>query len=330
MTTRDAVLAALREAAERGVSGEVLARAIGVSRVAVGKHVSALRDAGYEIVAEPGVGYRLITAPDAPLPSEVSRYVRTPERFTLTGGGDTDSTNDDARMLARAGADEWTVALAGSQSAGRGRMGRTWESPSGGAYLSIVLRPQVTAAEVAPLSLVVALGVAHGLDRAFGIDTSLKWPNDVLLAGRKLAGILLEMAAEADRVEWVVAGVGLNVAPFADDAALDAVACVRDAAPDARVAAVAAAVLDGISVAYDRWQAEGFSAMRADYEARSSLLGREVTVRDMTGAVKATGTAMGVDDEGRLLVATLSGVVPIAAGEVTLREPGAGIAAPER
>jgi len=322
MTTRESVLAALRAAGLEGMSGEALARSLGVSRVAIGKHVAALRDAGYDIAAEPGVGYRLLGVPDGPLPAEIEPLLGDVSWLRLTGGGPTTSTNDDARDLARDGAPEGTVVLASGQSSGRGRLGRQWVSPEGGAYLSIVLRPQMTPAEIAPLPLVVGLGIARGLSEQLGVEVSLKWPNDVQVAGGKLAGVLLEMAAETDRVDWIVVGVGLNVRRSDDFPAAPAVACLDDVVPGVAIAAAVAAALGGIASAYTQWLDSGFCAMRSEYEARSSLFGRDVTVRDMADKVRASGTAMGVDDEGRLLVAGLGGLEIVSAGEVTLREPG--------
>ena len=322
MTTRDAVLAALRAAGDAGVSGEALAHELGVSRVAVGKHVSALREAGYEIAAEPGVGYRLVCTPDAPLPAEIEPLLVDAAWMHLTGGGETGSTNDDARALARAEAPEGTVVLASRQSDGRGRLGRSWVSPEGGAYLSIVLRPKVAPGEVSSLALAVGLGIARGLSEHVGVGAMLKWPNDVLLSRGKLAGILLEMAAETDRVDWVVVGVGINVRRTEDMPAQGVAACLGDAVPGLKIAPAVAAVLEGVAGAYAQWVAEGFGSMRDEYQRRSSLIGRDVVIRDMAGSVRTSGSVFGIDDEGRLLVAGLSGVEAVAAGEVTLREPG--------
>jgi BirA family biotin operon repressor/biotin-[acetyl-CoA-carboxylase] ligase len=319
MATRDAVLAALKAAGSQGVSGEMLAHEIGVSRVAVGKHVSVLREAGYEIAAEPGVGYRFVSAPDAPLPAEIAPLLVDAAWMRLTGGGETGSTNDDARALARDGAPDGTVVLASRQTAGRGRLGRAWVSPDGGAYLSIVLRPQLTPAEVSSLALAVGLGIARGMSEHLGVGTTLKWPNDVLLSGRKVAGILLEMAAEADRVDWVVVGIGVNVRRCEEMPPPVLAGCLGDAAPGLRIAPAVAAVLEGVAGAYAQWVAEGFGSMRDEYERRSSLMGQDVVVRDMTGAVRTTGSVFGIDDEGRMLVAGLSGVEAVSAGEVTLR-----------
>lgn len=320
MSIRVAVLTALRDAGERGVSGEQLARELGVSRVAVAKHVKALRAEGYAIDAAPGIGYLLGEVPDAPLPAEVASHLRSTKWQRLEGGGETGSTNDDARALARSGAPDGTVVLASAQTAGRGRLGRQWVSPPGGAYFSAVLRPEVGVADVSALSLVVGLGIARGLT-ALGIESQLKWPNDVLLPGGKVAGVLLEMTAEADAVEWVVVGVGLNVRrPDAATVAPTA-AYLSDERDDIRIAEALAAVLDGIAEVYAEWVGVGFAGLCAEYESRSSLIGESVTVRDRDGAVRASGVVVGVDAGGRLRVAGPDGEQIVAAGEVTLREP---------
>ena len=320
MTTRSDVLAALREAGASGISGEAVAGRLGVSRVAVGKHVAALREAGYEIEAVLGSGYQLLSAPDLPLPSEVEPLLHSTMWSALSGGGETGSTNDDARSLARGGAPEGSVVLAARQSAGRGRLGRTWTSLDGGAYLSVVLRPAVAPVEVASLALAVALGVVRGLE-SLGAHPLLKWPNDVLLGGGKLAGILLEMSAESDAVEWVIAGVGLNVRPPANAPRAPGAAYLADVAQHVGLAQAAAAELDGIAEAYAQWCHGGFSALRSEYEARFALTGRQVRVSDLTGAVRAAGEVTGVDEGGRLLVRAEDGSVEhVVAGEVTLRE----------
>jgi len=320
MSTRSDVLSALRAAGDAGVNGEALAARLGVSRVAVSKHVSTLREAGYAIDAAPGSGYRLLSAPDLPLPGEVEPLLHSSMWTALSGGAETGSTNDDARAQARSGAPEGSVVLASRQTAGRGRLGRTWASPDGGVYLSAILRPTVAPAEVASLALAVALGVVQGLE-TLGARPLLKWPNDVLLGGGKLAGVLLEMSAESDAVEWVIAGVGVNARCPSDAPPQPGAAYLEDVAPGAGLARAAAAELDGIADAYARWSAEGFSAIRSEYEARFALSGRQVRVSDLTGAVRAEGEVTGIDDDGRLLVRAEDGsVARVVAGEVTLRQ----------
>lgn len=292
-----------------------------MSRAAVAKHVAALRHLGYGIDARPGEGYRLLAVPDLPLPEEVAPLLTSRLWTRLEGGGPTGSTNDDAKALARAGAPEGLAVLASAQTRGRGRLGRRWESPPGGVYVSVLLRPQMSPADVPPLALAVALGVARGVER-FGVSPTLKWPNDVLTDGDKLAGVLLETAAEADRAEWVVAGVGLNVRPAG--ARVAHAAYLEDhARSSVPLAAAAAAMLDGVAEAYERYLGAGFPGIRDAYESRSALSGREVVVRDAAGDVTSSGRVAGVDGSGRLVLEGPGGRVATTAGEVTLREEGA-------
>lgn len=325
MSRRAEILRALREAGTDGSSGETLAARLGVSRVAVSKHVATLRELGYIIEASPGSGYQLVSSPDLPLPDEVEIRVNDPFWVEFAGGPSTGSTNDDAKHLARAGAPEGTVVLAGEQTAGRGRLGRTWTSGRGGVYLSVVLRPNRPPAEVVALPLVISLGVSRGLER-LGCRPLVKWPNDVWLAGNgdpagKVAGILLEMQAESDCVEWVVAGVGVNV--HAEEQRFDGASYVPDHVSPCATADVAAAVLEGISAVYREFTAGGFDALVAEYDRRSMLLGRDVTVRELDGSVRASGEVRGVDGLGRLLLEGASGMLAVSTGDVTLREAGA-------
>lgn len=314
-TRRSEIASALATAGESGLSGQRLAEALGVSRVAVAKHVTALVAAGYQIDAVRGEGYRLISLPAGLVPVEVERLVTDSLWVCIEGAAETGSTNEDCKVLARAGAEEGTVVVAARQRAGKGRLGREWTSPEGGAYLSALLRPPCAPSEIAAFAPACALGVAYGLE-ALGVHPQLKWPNDVQLAGKKIAGILVEMSAETDRVEWVVAGCGVNVRRsercFQDGVFVNDVV-------DATPSKVAAAVLDGLARAYREYLAGGFSAMRGAYETRHTLVGADVVIRDMTGVIVASGVVEGVDASARLLVRGPDGPVPVVAGEVTLR-----------
>lgn len=322
MSTRDDVLASLREAGGLPISGEKLARSLGVSRAAVSKHVAALRAAGFDIHAAPGLGYALLGESDALDPRVVRSHVRSPWWIDIRGGGEVVSTMDEAARLARGGAPAGTVVLASRQTGGRGRLGRQWESPEGGVYLSAILRPQLSPAEITPLPLVISLGVARGLAE-FGAAPTLKWPNDVMLDDGKVAGILLEMSAEADRVSWVVVGVGLNV--FASAPLAPGAAYIADVVPDVTRPHVAAEVLDAIADVVDRFERSGFAALRDEYESLLAALGREVTLTDVDGHLQAVGTARGVDEAGRLVVATATGDAAFASGDTSLRPPSVPI-----
>ncbi len=317
MRSRRAQIAAeLVRSGDAGVSGEQLGGVLGVSRMAISKNIAALREAGYEIAVARGEGYRLVALPRTLVPVEVERLVTDPFWVRIDGAPETGSTNDDCKVLARAGEPSGTVVVSGRQSGGKGRLGRTWESPEGGVYLSALVRPSCAPADVAPLALACALGVARGLE-SLGVVCEVKWPNDVLIDGRKVAGLLLEMSAETDRVEWVVVGCGVNVRRVG--IGLPGAAFVGDHV-DVAPSNVAAAVLGGLAVAYREFEAGGFASLQGDYESRHVLGGRAVAVRDGEGEVVVSGVVAGVDDLGRLLVRHAEGIVPVVAGEVTLRE----------
>lgn len=305
-----------------GLSGEALATDLGVSRAAVAKHVRALRELGYGIEAGPGRGYRLTAAPDAPLPYEVAPLLTSRRWGPLSGGAATGSTNDDARALARAGAPEGAVVLASSQRGGRGRLGRAWESPAGGVYLSVLLRPAVAPADAGALSLVVGLGVAVGLE-GLGARVGLKWPNDVFAVGTdgspegKVAGVLLESTTEGERLDWVVAGIGIDVRR--PEAPAPGAAYLEDGPGRVPLAHVAAAVLDGLARVYEDFLEDGFASLAAEYAKRDVLAGREVRVADVAGRPIAEGRVAGVDESGRLVVDGPSGRAIVSAGDVTLR-----------
>jgi BirA family transcriptional regulator, biotin operon repressor / biotin---[acetyl-CoA-carboxylase] ligase len=314
-----AVLAALRAAAPSAVSGEALAVALCISRVAVSKRIGVLREAGYRIDAVAGLGYTLREVPDLPLPAEVGALLTTELWGPLHGGGTTGSTNDDCKALARAGAPQGTVVLAAEQTAGRGRLGREWESPRGGVYVSALLRPPLAPAEVAPLSLVAGIGIVRGL-AILGVVARLKWPNDVWLGDRKVAGILLEMSAEAEAVEWVVVGFGLNVRRGPDSPEQVAyLGDVPDETTTPRLDVVAAACLDGLAGAYAAFLGGGFAALRGEYESSAVLTGRDVVVSGANGERRAAGRVAGVDESGRLVLDGPDGARSVAAGDVTLR-----------
>ncbi len=189
---------------EREVSGEVLSKELGISRVSVWKHIVSLRQAGYIIEASPR-GYYLLSSPDVLLGCEFPELEKKLHHFATIG-----STMDTARELIESGVEEGTIVVAECQSSGRGRLGREWFSPQGGIYFTLILKPRIAPAYAPRLNLMASVAVAKTLRRLLGLDARLKWPNDVLIEGRKVCGILAEMGAEMDAVKYVNIGVGIN------------------------------------------------------------------------------------------------------------------------
>jgi len=228
------------------------------------------------------------------------------------------STQDLARELARAGTPEGTVVLAGRQTAGRGRLGRSFISPRGGLYFTVVLRPALE--HLRPLPIVAALAVARGLEQVAGLGTALKWPNDVLVGGRKICGILLESDLTGQTVNYVLLGIGVNVnadvAAYSEIAAIATSAAAEACRPVSREA-LAAAVLNELEELYLAVQAGG--RVQDEWRARLETLGRQVRVT--SGETVEEGLAEDVDGDGSLILRRADGSrVTIAAGDVTLRQ----------
>ena len=197
------ILKTLRQRSDY-VSGETLSKQLGISRVSIWKHIRSLKQDGYVIEASPR-GYRLVSSPDLLLPCEFPDSEQRIYYFPQIG-----STMDAARELAKKGAGEGIIVIAEVQTRGRGRLSREWLSPEGGIYFTIILRPKISPAYAPRVNLMAATAVAATIKKLFGLRAELKWPNDVLIAGRKVCGILAEMDAEMDVVNCVNVGIGIN------------------------------------------------------------------------------------------------------------------------
>ncbi|MBI5870167.1 MAG: biotin--[acetyl-CoA-carboxylase] ligase [Actinobacteria bacterium] len=314
MNIESQVLAELSE--DRYSSGQAISRKLNMTRSAVWKHIVKLRERGYVIEASPRHGYRLAGRPDKLLPAELKPLLKT--RFV--GGRivhleETGSTADEARRLIGEKVPEGTVVIAEGQSSGRGRLGRAWQTPPGQAVaLSVVLYPSLSPTQVPLLSLATGIAVRNAVESVTGGEASpvVKWPNDVYLNGKKIAGVLVEMAAELDQVKWAIDSVGINVnnsfvdTQLADRATSLAVELGRKFSRRELVAAV----LDELERIYlsSRTKA-GLETIRRDFERLDLLQGQRIEVATPAGTVE--GIAVGIDAEGRLLV----------------REPGGGTSA---
>jgi BirA family biotin operon repressor/biotin-[acetyl-CoA-carboxylase] ligase len=320
------VLEALRRAGGESRSGEALSAEQGISRAQVWKHVEALRARGYTIEACAGDGYRLTAAPDRLYPEEIRDGLRTRGLgHEIHWFEEIDSTNRVALDLARSGAAHGVAVVAEAQTAGRGRLGRSFFSPPhANLYTSIVLRPAVTTAEapawILASAVAVAETVAEWLDDPG--DAEIKWPNDVLIGGRKTCGILMELGAEATRVAWLVLGIGVNLnvpresfpESFRDLATSLASHTGRriDRVPFAR------RLYENLEAILDACAREGFAGVRPRFETRFHMRGRCVSVRDLDGGVR-TGTVAGIDADGALRLRPERGPeLRVVAGDVTL------------
>ena len=323
--SEELVLAFLAEAGDEVVSGEAISDKLGLTRAAVWKHVEALRQQGYRIDAVATRGYRLVEVPDRLRALELRPLLNTHDvGQVLHCYEELGSTNDRAKELAEEGAEHGEVVVAEKQTEGRGRRGREWVSPARrNVAFSVVLRPEALPPVRAPeLTLAASLAVCDALRQA-GVPCGIKWPNDVLAGGRKIAGILTEMEAEPDRVHWVVVGVGVNVnarpEDFPPELRGEATSILIERGQPAPRALFLAALLSGLEAWYDVHEEQGFEPIREAWRARSVTLGREVSVK--TDGEDVVGLAEDIDGQGALLVRTPRGVKRIFSGEVALLRP---------
>lgn len=307
------------------LSGAELSAEFAMTRSAVWKHIRMLRTEGYGIDARTGLGYRLVSMAGRPLGVEVGPHLST-GRFgrPIHWHRSLESTNTSARSLAAGGAEEGTVVVAERQSAGRGRLGRSWDSPSGvNLYFSLVLRPRLPMERIPQLTLLLAVALHRALTILDGgLRPAIKWPNDIFVSGRKLCGILCEMQSEADRAHFVVAGIGINVNQPAFEGELEGTATsIRmETGRITSRPALLASVLNHLEPIYDRWQQEDdLSFVQRELEENAFLQGRRVSVERMRGTLE--GTVTGIAPTGELIITTSDGTAcRVASGEARLRK----------
>jgi BirA family biotin operon repressor/biotin-[acetyl-CoA-carboxylase] ligase len=314
----DPVLQALRDSTSF-ISGEALAGRLGLSRMAVWKRIHRLKALGYVIEGSPRLGYRLLGSPDKLLPEEIVHGLRTQFfRGPVHYFDSLPSTNDKAKELAAAGAPEGALVVAEGQSAGRGRLGRHWESPAGaGLYVSLLLRPPLPPHELPQITLTTAVAVSRALERAAGAAPGIKWPNDLLLEGKKVGGILTEMETESDQIRHLVVGLGINVnnREFPPEIAETATSLALALGRSFVRVPLLQAWLEEFEVLYQRFLAREFPAILEEWKLHTVTLGTRVAVRQ--GPAIVQGLARDVAPDGALLIETAPGeVVRATSGEI--------------
>ena len=315
------LLAALRSA-EGVVSGQELCDKFGVSRTAVWKSIQKLKAEGYQIEAVPNKGYCLTGVADI-LNKEELENLRNTE---WTGNKVvyfevTDSTNIQAKRLGEEGWPHGTLVVAGRQEAGRGRRGRTWESPGHtGVFMTVLLRPSFLPGQASMLTIVAAMAVTKAVRVKYGLDVQIKWPNDIVLNGRKICGILTEMNTEIDAINYVVIGIGINVSNerFGDDTAKVATSLRIEGGGEIRRAELIWAVWEAFEAYYGNFIKTGdLQGIKHEYDGYLVNIDRQVRVLDQKEPF--TGTARGITAHGELIVETDEGIKRVSSGEVSVR-----------
>jgi BirA family biotin operon repressor/biotin-[acetyl-CoA-carboxylase] ligase len=329
---KEKILRLLREAEDSFVSGQVLCETLGVSRQAVWKNISKLKESGYDIESVPNRGYRLKQVPDSLFGPDIESRL-APECYCrrVECHETIDSTNTRAKQLAEEGEPEGTLVVAEEQTAGKGRRGRNWSSPPGaGVFMSLILRPSLKPRQASSITLVAALAVAKGIETACGEKAQIKWPNDIVIREKKVCGILTETSSEPDFIHYVVVGIGINAntKQFPQELSKTASSILLETGHHVDRQALIAAVMDSFTGYYRQYLQTGdLSLLCQEYD--NILINRGRQVRIFHGLIEETpleetevGTAKGIDKEGALLVETVDGIRKVVSGEVSVRGVG--------
>lgn len=316
------ILKLLRKA-DGYVSGQQICEQLDVSRTAVWKVIRQLKEEGYQIEAVRNRGYRIVEVPDVLTGEELKSLMQTQwAGRNIVYYPETDSTNLRIRELGDAGAPHGTLAVADMQTAGRGRRGRTWESPPGSSiYMSILLRPDIIPGAAPMLTLVMACSVAEGISDCENVDIRIKWPNDVIAGGKKLVGILTEMSTQIDYINHVTIGVGINVnmTEFPENIRDTATSLRLETGHEVRRAPLIAAIMKRFEENYAVFlKTQDMSGLMEKYSGMLINLDRDVLVLGAEDSYKAH--ALGIDRQGELIVRREDGMEEkIYAGEVSVR-----------
>jgi BirA family biotin operon repressor/biotin-[acetyl-CoA-carboxylase] ligase len=315
------ILRLLREHPSVFLSGEEISRRLKVTRTAVWKRVTHLRTLGYEIEASTRSGYRLIQSPDLLSPSEIKPFLTTKWiGKTIHYFPSIDSTNSEAYQLALEGAEEGEVVIAESQVKGRGRLGRHWFSPPYlNLYLSAILRPKIPPHRASLITLMAAVATADAIQKYSGLLPLIKWPNDILLGDRKVAGLLNEIHSETDRIHFVILGIGVNLnmnrKMFSKEIRGVATSLKREMGETISRKVFLRSLLEELEGWYAIFLKEGGAPVLEAWRERAKIEGKRVKVTSFGETL--SGVAVDVDSDGALILKTKDGEEKrIVAGDV--------------
>ena len=304
------------------VSGQELCERFGVSRTAVWKAMNQLKKEGYEIESVQNKGYHLVKTPDILSKNELVSIRKTKWVGTEICYFDvTDSTNTQAKSLGEGDAPNGTLVVAGKQESGRGRRGRSFESPAGtGIFMTLLLRPEIEPQNASMLTLVSALAVAKGIEHMVDLPVQIKWPNDIVINGKKVCGILTEMSAQMDYVNYIVIGIGINVGneEFPEEIKDVATSIYLESGKHVNRAMLIEKIWEEFEDYYELYEkTQDLSSLVKEND--SYLVNRGQKVRVLDSKEPYEGKAMGITDRGELIVDTWEARRLVSAGEVSVR-----------
>jgi len=300
---KKSIISILRKSEGTPVSGQEIGEKLGITRAMVWKYIKALRKEGYDVRSSPKTGYILDSCPDKIDPEMLQNILKT----SLIGNdvryySELESTNSTAREIAPS-ASEGTVVLAETQKNGRGRMGTEWQSVPGGLWLSLILKPSIPLENLSKVTLVAGIAVANTL-RNMGVDAHIKWPNDVLVKGKKICGILTEVSAEIGKVDYVVLGIGINInvklPDLKDDIRRDSTSIANEIGKPIDRTSFLASLLYELEQQYIRFKTRQFAEIVDEWINLSDTIGRNVKVTTPIKLIE--GKAVGITEKGALVV----------------------------
>ncbi len=323
LNAKHELLKRLFEANGQPVSGQEIADAFGLSRTAIWKYVKELEKEGYEIGTIRKKGYYLVTVPDRVNEANVKKYLQTNLYGSTIHYFDTcESTQFIAHKEAQSGAPDGTVIISEEQTSGKGRMSRPWASAAQkGIWMSIILRPKLTPQQAPQMTLVAAVAVTRAIQEVTGIEPSIKWPNDILVDGKKVTGILTELQADPDRIKAVILGIGMNVnqTDFPSDLETIATSLKMILGKSVNRAQLIAKILQFLEQYTKLYETEGFVPIKLLWESYSNTAGRRIRAVMLNETIE--GTALGISNDGMLELKLDDGTVRgIYSADIELRK----------
>ncbi len=324
-TTFDKIITLLKSHKPEFVSGEKLSKTLSLSRAAVWKNIKKLRLLGYKIESKPKIGYRLQADTNLLLPWEISDGLQTDIIGRKIYYFDKiDSTQNFALELAQKPHENGSLVIAERQTQGRGRLNRRWVSPKGGIWMSILLKPNFESSYTSLFPMVTSLALAVSIEKTLKIKTELKWPNDLTIKGKKIAGILIDASIESNKIDYIIIGIGINfkIKPEIVTKSIKSqknydITTLIKKDQNANPIELVQQFLFELEQSYNSVVSDAIGQIRKEWSKRSSTIGKNITATTTTGILK--GKAIGIDKTGALLLSNKGKVQRLLAGDITYK-----------
>ncbi len=300
------------------VSGEEISKELGVSRAAVWKHIKKLRELGYEIESKTNEGYKLIKTPDRQIQFELERMLNTKIiGHKILFLEEVDSTNNKAKQIAFESQDG-DVVVSETQHSGRGRRGREWHSPKGGIYISFILKPNVPPERAPQITLLSSVALVETLNSMKSkMNAKIKWPNDILISGRKISGILTELSSDMEKINYVVVGIGINLNTDLEDLPEKAASLKVEMGQEISVKLFLKSFFEHYDTVYQEYLDNGIDQIIEKWKKNSDTLGKNVKIIGINETYD--GLAKDIDENGALILKTKEKEIKVYSGDVSLR-----------